>query len=332
MKKVFSIVTPCFEEEESVLKCYETVSALFDNELKDYDLEYIFCDNDSKDGTVEVLKKIAAEDIRVKIIVNSNNFGAFRSMFNGMINTTGDLVVPFLPADMQDPPAVLVQFAGLWEQGYKVVYGQRENREESWFKRTLRNFYYKFIKKYSRTNVPLNAGEYQLIDRQVVEALKLFDDYQPYLRGMIAMCGFKSIGVPYTWEKREKGLSKAGFSVMLHEGLNGMVSMTNFPIRFGLVMGFLISFLSIIYAFIVLVCFLFDKTLVERGIPTIMVAIFFFGGVQLFFTSLIGEYVASIHSQVRKGPLVIESERINFEKQPVVNKVEIKDNQKFVLK
>lgn len=325
MKKLFSIVTPCFNEEENVLKCYEIVSGLFDNQLKNYDLEYIFCDNASTDRTVDVLKEIAAKDKRVKLIVNSNNFGAFRSMFNGMINTTGDVVVPFLPADMQDPPEVLVQFIALWEQGYKVIYGQRENREESWLKRTLRSVYYKFIKKYSKTNVPLNAGEYQLIDRQVVEALKQFDDYQPYLRGMIAMCGFKSIGVPYTWLKREKGLSKAGMAVMLQEGLNGMVSMTNFPIRFGLIMGFLISFLSIFYALVVFICFLFNQSIVERGIPTIMVAIFFFSGVQLFFTSLIGEYIASIHSQVRKGPLVIEAERINFE-----NHSRTKDVREFV--
>ncbi|MDX1919465.1 MAG: glycosyltransferase family 2 protein [Candidatus Caenarcaniphilales bacterium] len=312
-RKLFSIVTPCYNEEENVLKCYQAVEKLFESELKNYELEYIFCDNCSTDRTVDVLKEIAKKDKRVKVIVNSNNFGAFRSMFNGMINTKGDIVVPFLPADMQDPPEVLIQFVKLWEEGYKVVYGQRTNRQESWFKKTLRKVFYRFIKKYSNTNVPVDAGEFQLIDRQVVEALKQFDDYKPYLRGMIAMCGFKSIGVPYTWQKREKGQSKAGLSVMLHEGLNGMVSMTNFPIRFGLILGFILSFLSILYAFIALILFIFDRSLVDRGIPTIMVALFFFSGVQLFFTSLIGEYVASIHSQVRKGPLVIEAERINFD-------------------
>lgn len=286
-----------------------TVKEIFDRELPDYELEHLFCDNASTDKTVEILEEIAKNNPHVKVIVNATNFGVFRSMFNGLINTTGDAVVLFLPADLQDPPEVIPQFVKYWENGYKVVYGQRAEREESLLKRCLRKCYYHFIRKFSQTDMPLDAGEFQLIDSKVVETLKKFDDYQPYLRGMIFSCGFKSVGIPYKWKKREKGKSKAGILTMFDQGLNGVVSSTNAPIRFGMI----ISFLSIGYAiYNVIVYLVSDGQIADKGIMTLIVALFFFGGMQIFFTSLVGEYVASIHSQVRKGPLIIEEKRINF--------------------
>lgn len=313
-KKLISIVTPCFNEEASVAACHKAVKDLFSNELKGYDYEHIFCDNHSTDDTVKNLEAIAKKDKNVKIIVNANNFGVFRSMFNGLLATKGDAVVPFLPADLQDPPEVIPEFIKHWEEGYKVVYGQRSKREECFPKWMLRKIYYRVIKRFSNMDMPLDAGEFQLIDRQVVEALKQFDDHQPYLRAMIAACGFKSIGVKYTWKKREAGESKAGMFVLIHEALNGMVSTTHFPIRLGMIAGFGLSLLSILYAFLnVLLYFISSEPLADKGTMTVIVALFFFSGVQLFFISLVGEYVASIHSQVRKGPLVIEEKRVNFD-------------------
>lgn len=310
--KTISIITPCFNEELSIESCYLALKKIFDNELKHYKLEHIICDNCSTDNTVSILEKIAEKDNRVKIIINANNFGILRSMFNGLKNASGDAVIPFLPVDLQDPPEILIEFVKLWEQGYKVVYGQRTKRNENRLLCFIRKAYYRFIRRFSKIDIPVDAGEFQLLDRQVVEAVKQFDDYQPYMRGMIAACGFKSIGVSYTWQRREKGKSRLNFFNLLDHGLNGIVSTTIFPIRFAMTVGLLISTVSLLFAIFNVFLYYFDRPLAAKGIMTLIVSVFFLGGIQLFFIALIGEYVASIHSQVRRGPLVVEDRRINF--------------------
>lgn len=312
-RKLISIVTPCYNEEENVQDCYEAIKKLFETTLKDYDYEHIFCDNASEDKTVAMLEPIAKADPRVKVIVNANNFGFLRSMFNGVMAATGDAVVPMMPADLQDPPELIPTFIDYWNQGYKVVYGQRDKRDEPFIKEQARKLYYKFVTRFSKTKIPVDAGEFQLIDRKVVEALKLFDDYEPYLRGMIAQCGFKSIGVKYFMKAREKGTAKGHIFMLLDLGLNGIVSTTAIPIRMGLVIGFLLSLLSLGYAAFLLLLFLINgHSNVNNGMASLMIGLFLLSGIQLFFISLVGEYVASIHAQVRKGPLVVEDRRINF--------------------
>jgi glycosyltransferase involved in cell wall biosynthesis len=311
-QKVISIITPCYNEQASIENCYNTLCQLFSNELKDYRLEYIVCDNHSTDNTVTILEEIAKKDARVKVIVHANNFGVMRSIFNGLINATGDAVLPFFPADLQDPPEVIVEFVKLWEEGYKVVYGQRTKRHESRLLCWTRKAYYRFIHKYSKVYIPVDAGEFQLLDRQVVDVLKKYDDYQPYLRGMIAACGFKSIGVSYTWQRRKEGKSRLNLGNLCDYALNGIVSTTIFPIRFAMTMGLFVSIASLFYAVFNVLLYFFDKPMAARGIMMLIVAVFFFGGVQLFFIAIIGEYIASIHSQVRRGPLVVEEKRINF--------------------
>lgn len=312
--KTVSIVTPCYNEEGSVRECYEAVKALFDDELRGYRREHIFCDNASKDGTAGVLREIAARDPAIKVILNSRNFGVFRSMFNGLLAASGDAAVPFLPADLQDPPDVIVQFVRHWEEGYEVVYGQRRNRREFIGTRLLRNLHYRLVNRLSAIEIPPDAGEFQLIDRKVIEALRQFDDHEPYLRGMIAACGFRATGVAYDWGVRKHGQSKTGIYQMIEITLNGLVSFSNVPVRISLISGFVLSFLSLIYGLFLLISALVapERSPVS-GIATLLVGLFFFGGVQLFFLGVIGEYVTAIHSQVRTRPLVIERERINFD-------------------
>ncbi|MEK2645220.1 glycosyltransferase family 2 protein [Bdellovibrio sp. BCCA] len=312
-RKLVSVVTPCFNEQENVQDCYEAIKSLFETKLKDYDYEHIFCDNASGDKTVEELEKIAAQDSRVKVIVNANNFGFLRSMFNGVISSRGDAVIPMMPADLQDPPELIPTFIEYWEKGYKVVYGQRDKRDESFLIESARKLYYKFVNRFSKAKIPLDAGEFQLIDRKVVEALKLFDDYEPYLRGLIAQCGFKSIGVKYFMKAREKGEAKGRLGLLFDLALNGIVSSTTVPIRVGLIFGFLMSLLSLGYAaFLVILFFVNGRSHVNPGMASLMIGLFLLSGIQLFFIALVGEYVASIHNQVRKGPLVVEDRRINF--------------------
>jgi glycosyltransferase involved in cell wall biosynthesis len=313
-RKLISVVTPVYNEEMNAQECYETVRGIFERELPEYDHEHIFCDNASTDNTVAILRKLAAEDRRVKVILNARNFGPLRSNFNGVLAASGDAVVVFLPADLQDPPELIPQFVRLWEQGHEIVYGIRGKREEGLLMRSIRRLYYRMVTYAADIRIPPDVGEFQLVDRMVIAALRQHDDYYPYLRGMIAGCGFRSQGVSYTWRARKRGLSKGRLYLLIDQALNGLISFTNLPMRLSMLVGLLLSVLSIGYAvFSVIVNLIYYQKLAPPGIATLIVAIFFFSGVQLFFLGVIGEYVSAIHFQVRKRPLVIERERINFE-------------------
>ncbi len=312
-RKIISIVTPCFNEQDNVADCYEAVKRVFAEQLPGYDFEHVFCDNCSTDRTPEALRELAASDHRVKVILNARNFGPFCSTFNGLMSTTGDASVVLLAADLQDPPEVIVDFVRRWEEGYQVVYGIRKTREEGFILRTVRRVYYRTVSRFAQINIPIDVGEFQLIDRCVVDALRKFDDYYPYIRGMIASCGFKSTGVEYTWKARKKGFSKNRLFHLIDQGLNGMISFTRVPMRLCLLFGFMLSACSILFSVFTLTWHLVaNGPVAPPGIPTLIVALFFFSGVQFFFLGVLGEYICAIHSQVRKRPLVIEKERLNF--------------------
>lgn len=316
--KTISVVSPCFNEEENVRTCYETVRDIFRRELPNYRLEHIFADNDSSDRTVEILREIAAEDPSVKVILNARNFGPFRSLFNGLRYATGDAVVVFMPVDLQDPPEMIPEFVRHWENGVEVVAGARESREESFALRTCRGIFYSIVNRLSDFEIPKNVGEFQLIDRKVWEAVVNNHDHYPYIRGIIASCGFRRIIVPYTWRARKRGISKNNIMRLIDQALNGIFSFTNAPMRLCTFVGFGLSAICIIYSFLALLSFIFAPQLAPRGTMTIIVALFFLSGVQLAFIGMLGEYVTSIHAQVRRGPRVIERERLNVGELPVL--------------
>jgi polyisoprenyl-phosphate glycosyltransferase len=313
-RPLISVVTPCYNEEDNVEDCYAAVRRLFEGELRDYEFEHIFCDNNSSDRTVAILKAMAGRDHRIKVIVNSRNFGPFCSLFNGILATRGDAVLTFLPADLQDPPELLPEFVAKWRDGYEVVYGIRRKREEGTILRSVRKVYYRLLSRFASIDIPIDVGEFQLVDRVVIEALRNFDDYYPYIRGMIANCGFRSTGIAYTWKARAKGFSKNRLYHLVDQGLNGLISFTKMPLRLSMFFGLSVALLSFFYAAL---SFIFNlvyyREFAPPGIATLIVALFFFSGLQLFFFGVIGEYIAAIHFQVRKRPLVIERERINFE-------------------
>jgi glycosyltransferase involved in cell wall biosynthesis len=313
-KKLISIVTACYNEEDNIVACYEVVKQIFANELSEYDYEHIFCDNASTDSTVSRLKAIAEQDHRVKIIINARNFGPFRSTFNGLMATRGDAVLVLLAADLQDPPELLPAFVKKWREGYEVVFGVRKRREENVLLAGVRKLYYRLVSRFADIHIPADAGEFQLVDRVIVDALRSFDDYYPYIRGMIANCGFRAVGIEYTWRARKKGFSKNRLHHLVDQGLNGLVSFTMVPLRLCMLLGLIIAVSSIGYALVNLVVhLLYFRELAAPGIATLIVAVFFFSGLQLFFFGVLGEYIGAIHFQVRKRPLVIERERINFE-------------------
>ena len=312
MKKI-SIITPCYNEENNVRECYQAVKEVVTQSLPNYRYEHIFADNASTDGTLVKLKEIAAQDQNVKVISNSRNVGPFRNMWNAMKSASGDAVIPLLPADLQDPPSVIPQFVSNWESGDLVVYGVRANREESWIMRKMRGTYYRLIRRFADAVIPLNSGEFLLADKRVIQSILTVDDAYPYIRGLIAQTAVKSSSIPYTWVRRERGRSKNSFIDLIDQAINGFVSTSRIPARLALLSGFFFSILGFLGAIATFVAFLINRDGAPVGIPTIIVSIFLFGGIQLLFFGIIGEYVLSIHGQVRRTPPMFEVERVNFE-------------------
>jgi glycosyltransferase involved in cell wall biosynthesis len=316
-RKLISVVTPCYNEQENVEDCAEAVRRLFEGPLAGYDREHIFCDNASTDATPGLLRDLARRDPRVKVIFNARNFGPFRSLFNGLMSTNGDAVLAFLPADLQDPPDLLPEFVDRWEEGYEIVYGIRKKREESLLLRSVRKIYYRLVSRLANISIPIDVGEFQFVDRKVIEALRQCDDYYPYIRGLIAHCGFRATGIEFVWRARRKGFSKNRLYHLIDQGLNGLISFTNLPMRLCMFVGLIIAGFSIAYAlFAFAVNLIYFRELAPPGIPTLIVALFFFSGLQLFFFGILGEYISAVHFQVRKRPLVVERGRLNFDAPP----------------
>ena len=311
MKKI-TVVSPCYNEEENVRACYEVVKRIFDNELSAYQREHIFSDNCSTDATADILREIATEDLNVKVILNARNFGPFRSLFNGLRYATGDAIIVFLPVDLQDPPELIPEFVRHWENGIEVVAGARVNRNETVLLRFCRWIFYRIVNGLSDFEIPPDVGEFQLIDRKVWQAVMSHRDHYPYIRGIIASCGFKRLIIPYTWRSRQRGLSKNNIASLVDQALNGIFSFTNAPMRFCTFVGFAVATVCLLYAGASLISYLFLPHLAPRGTTTIIFSIFFLSGIQLIFIGILGEYVTSTHSQVRRGPLVVERDRINI--------------------
>ena len=309
--KMISIVTPCYNEEVNVEICAAELKKVME-QLPGYDYEHIFADNASTDSTLTKLREMAAKDKHVKVISNSRNVGPFRNMWNGMKSATGDVVIPQLAADLQDPPSVIPEFVKNWEAGYLVTYGVRAKREEALIMRMARGIYYRIIKKFAAAVIPLNSGEFLLADKRVIDSILAVDDQYPYIRGLIAQTGVKSTSVSYTWVKRERGKSKNNFIALIDQAINGFVSTSRVPARLALLGGFILSFFGFAYALFTVIMVLTSNGSAPVGIPTIIVGIFLMGGVQLLFLGLIGEYILSIHGQVRRTPPMFEIERINF--------------------
>lgn len=311
MKKI-TVITPCFNEEDNVEICASELKKVMSENLPAFEYEHIFADNASTDSTLSKLRSLAAQDARIRVISNSRNVGSFRNMWNAMKSATGDAVIPLLPADLQDPPNVIPELVKSWEIGFLVTYGVRANREESLLMRFARGAYYRIIKRFASSVIPLNSGEFLLADKRVIDSILAVDDQYPYIRGLIAQTGVRSASVPYTWVKRERGKSKNSFISLLDQAINGFVSTSRVPARLALLGGFILSLVGVVYAIFTAFLALTSETHTPVGIPTIIVGIFLLGGIQLLFLGLIGEYILSIHGQVRRTPPMFETERINF--------------------
>lgn len=308
-----SIVTPCFNEEDNVDLCAAEVARVMSAELPEYEYEHIFCDNASSDGTFEKLKALAAHDSRIKVILNSRNVGPFRNIANGLRHTSGDLVVPFVPADLQDPPSAIPQMVAALTEQVDVVYGVRTNRRENFLLRLARGAYYSLVKSNGGGGTPPpHAGEFLLARRQVIDAVIGAAGSYPYIRGLVSQTTERFATVAYAWGVRQNGKSKNSFPDLIDQALNGLVTTAKAPIRLALIMGIILSIGGIVTGLVNVGVFLFGSVNASPGIPTLIVGMFLFGGIQLFFIGLIGEYVTSIHSEVSPRPRMVETVKINF--------------------
>tara|TARA_B110000483_G_C18195730_1_gene542900 strand:- start:1644 stop:2591 length:948 start_codon:yes stop_codon:yes gene_type:complete len=314
MNKIISIIAPCFNEKDNIYLFYNRVKSIFNDKLKNYEYEVIVVDDCSNDGSIEILEEIAKKDKNFKVILNSRNYGVQVSTFNAIKYVNGDALIPMLPVDMQDTPELIVDFIKKWEEGFDIVYGIKKKREENFILVMLRNIYYKLITKISNESIPPYVGEFQLIDKKIYKELLNFDDYYPYTRGLIATLSSNSCGIEYVWKKRVSGQSKMNLLKLFDMAINGIISFSNFPIRIFTVFGILLTLLSFTFIIIqILSHLLIDGRMETPGISTLIVAVFFFSGVQLLFLGVVGEYVSAIHSQVRKSKKkVVERKKINL--------------------
>jgi len=308
--KLISILTACYNEEENIENLYTQVKAVM-NQLPQYKYQHIFIDNSSKDDTVNILKEIAKNDSNVKIIVNAFNAGHIRSPFYGLMQCKGDAVISVV-ADLQDPPPMILEFVKEWEAGYKIVVGVKHKSKENKLMFMMRKMFYHFIAKISDTRQIKNFTGFGLYDKVFIEILKKLEDPYPYFRGLICEFGFDIKEVTYTQPKREKGTTKNNFYTLYDMAMLGFVNSSKVPLRMASFIGFSVSIVSMIVAIIYFIYKLMDWNNFQLGIAPLVIGIFFFGGVQLFFLGIIGEYIGSIFTQVRKRPYVIEKERVNF--------------------
>ncbi len=310
MKKLISVVTACYNEEENVEELYNKVKEVFER-LDKYEYEHIFIDNASKDKTIQILKEIAKNDKNVKIIVNARNFGHIRSPFYGLLQARGEAVI-FIVADLQDTPSMIADFIRKWEEGYNVVVGVKKESDESKVMFAIRSYYYDMISRLSEVDQIKNFTGFGLYDKKIIEILRKIDDPYPYFRGLISEIGYDIFRIEYVQPVRKRGLTKNNFYSLYDIAMLGITNHSKVPLRLAAMLGFCLAALSLFAAFGYFIYKIIFWQSFSVGIAPLVIGLFFFSSVQLFFIGIIGEYIGSIYTQVLKRPLVIERERINF--------------------
>lgn len=312
MKKLITIVTPCFNEEENIVELYNRIKSTMST--LHYDYEHILIDNHSSDSTVSIIKKIAEEDHRVKLIVNVRNFGHTRSPYYGILQSRGDACI-LIASDLQDPPEMIPEFIKRWEEGYKTVLAVKPESEESKVMFLIRKFYYHFVSSISEVQLVKNATGAGLFDKIVVDVLRQIRDPYPYFRGLVCEIGFPIAVVPFKQPRRARGITKNNFYTLFDMAMLGITNHSKVPLRIMTIGGVALALVSLFVAFVFLIAKLIYWDQFRLGIAPLLVGTFLFFGVQLFFLGMLGEYIGAIHTQVRNMPLVIELERVNFDKE-----------------
>lgn len=314
--KTISVVVPCYNEEENVEAMADAVREVFADKLTDYRYELIFIDNDSRDRTREIIRRLCEEDKAVKGIFNAKNFGQFNSPYYGMLQSSGDCTI-LLAADFQDPVEMIPRFVLEWEYGYKIVIGIKTSSKENKLMYWLRGCYYKLIKKFSDVDQIEQFTGFGLYDAEFIEVLRKLDDPTPFLRGIVAELGFRRKEIPYQQPLRRAGKTSNNFYRLYDAAMLSITSYTKAGLRLATIVGGLCCAFFIMVAMVYLVMKLVYWDRFPAGMAPLLIGMCLLGSVQIFFIGMVGEYVLSINQRVMKRPLVVEEERLNFDSAPV---------------
>jgi glycosyltransferase involved in cell wall biosynthesis len=306
---VISIVIPMYNEELVVKESYQRLKKVADGFKETYEL--VFVNDGSRDRTVAILSEICNSDARVKLIDFSRNFGHQVAITAGMDYASGEAIV-VIDGDLQDPPEVIPQMIAKWHEGYDVVYGKRlERKGDTLFKKITAKFFYRLLKRMTDVDIPVDTGDFRLIDRKVAEALKSVNEKNRYIRGLISWLGFKQIGVEFSRDKRFAGETKYPLKKMLKFAFDAITSFSYKPLKLASYVGFLLSLFSFIYLLIVV----YQKFFTMNTIPgwaSILAVNLFFNGIILMILGIIGEYIGRIYDEAKGRPLYVIRELKNF--------------------
>lgn len=305
-KKLISILIPAYNEAEVLRHLYERLNKLA-GETPGYNFEFLFVNDGSRDKTLEIIKRFAADDNRIAYVNLSRNFGKETAMIAGLDHVRGDATV-IIDADLQDPPELIPEMIKYWEEGYDDVYARRASREgESWLKKTTSKNFYRVLQKSTHVPIQRDTGDFRLLDRRCVEALKQLRESQRYTKGMFSWIGYKKKEITYDRDPRFAGETKWNYMKLLDLAVEGIVSFTTAPLRWSTIFGSVVSVAAFIYIVYLLVRPLFGVPTGE-GYSSLMAVILFLGGVQLLSLGIIGEYIARIFNETKQRPLYFVEE------------------------
>ncbi|MFZ5988727.1 MAG: glycosyltransferase family 2 protein [Bacillota bacterium] len=308
-KIVCSVVVPLYNEEEVLLETYNRLKKVMDSLNEPY--EIIFVNDGSRDKTAPMAYEICNKDKNIKLIDFARNFGHQTAITAGMDFAEGEAIV-VIDADLQDPPEIIPKMLEKWREGYDVVYGKRlERKGETFFKKFTAKMFYRFLRKMTDVDIPLDTGDFRLIDRKVCEALKLVNERNRYIRGIISWLGFKQTGIEFNRDKRFAGETKYPLKKMLKFAFDAITSFSYKPLKLASYFGMLLSFCSFVYLLVVLYTRLFTDH-VQPGWASTLGVNLFFNGITLMILGIIGEYIGRIYDEAKGRPLYIVKQTRNF--------------------
>lgn len=308
MHITYSIIAPIYNEFDNIPELYERVKEVMDSTKEPWEL--VLVDDGSSDGSTERIRELAAKDKVVRPVIFARNFGHQIAVTAGLDYARGDAVV-IIDADLQDPPEVILDLAKKWREGYEVVYAVRAEREgESWFKLFTASLFYRLIYRITDVKIPLDTGDFRLIDRKIVDVMSKMREKHRFLRGMAAWVGFKQIGVEYKRAARHAGVTKYPLKKMLKFAQDGITGFSYFPLQIATYLGFIAASISVIAIPIVAVLRITNTTGTHffEGQTTTLISVLFLGGVQLISLGILGEYIGRIYDEVKGRPLYITRE------------------------
>jgi len=307
-RKLITISVPVLNEEGNIDRLIERLRAVA-AENPQYDFEFLFTDNASTDETFVKLAEQAVLEPRLRVLRFSRNFGFQRSILTNLLNARGAAAIQ-IDADMQDPPELVTVFLKRWEEGYKVVYGVRRARKENVLLSQGRKLYYRLIRHLSEADIPVDAGDFRLVDRVIIEHLRTINDRHPYLRGIVASLGYPQLGVVYDRAARVTGASKFNLWKLMSLSFDGICSLTIRPLQYVTFLGFALSLVTIVLIIFYAFDYLLGTSSEARGFTTLVLLVLVSISVNVAFIGLLGEYVGRIYTTVRGGPAAIISDRI----------------------